>query len=115
MSGNFQYDVFISHNSKDKVVVRDLAQRLKKDGLRVWFDEWEIKPGDSIPLKIEYGLEQSRTLLLAMSANAFASDWVTLERHTALFPRPDEFSTPVHSLTARQYRNQRYAKTICLC
>ena len=88
MSGNFQYDVFISHNSKDKVVVRDLAQRLKKDGLRVWFDEWEIKPGDSIPLKIEYGLEQSRTLLLAMSANAFASDWVTLERHTALFRDP---------------------------
>ena len=84
----FTYDVFISHSSKDKPAVRELAQRLKDDGLRVWFDEWEIKPGDMIGLKIEQGLEQSRTLVLVMSANAFASDWVTLERHTAMFRDP---------------------------
>lgn len=41
---NFQYDIFLSHSSKDKVVVRDVAERLKQDGLRVWFGEWEIKP-----------------------------------------------------------------------
>ena len=84
----FAYDVFISHSSKDKPAVRELAQRLKADGLHVWFDEWEIKPGDIIGLKIEEALEQSRTLVLVMSANAFASDWVTLERHTALFRDP---------------------------
>jgi len=38
--------------------------------------------------KVEQGLEQSRTLVLCMSANAFASDWVKLERHTALFRDP---------------------------
>src|SRR5262245_52184692 len=84
----FAYDVFISHTSKDKPAVRKLAERLKKDGLRVWFDEWSIQPGDLISLKIEQGLEQSRTLILAMSYNAFASEWVTLERHTALFRDP---------------------------
>jgi WD40 repeat protein len=47
-----------------------------------------IEPGDSIPLKIEQGLESSRTLLLVMSHGAFASEWVTLERHTALFRDP---------------------------
>lgn len=47
-----------------------------------------IRPGDSIPLAIEGGLEGSRTLVLVMSAHAFASDWVTLERHTALFRDP---------------------------
>jgi WD40 repeat protein len=41
-----------------------------------------------IGLKVEQALEQSRTLLLVMSANAFASEWVTLERHTALFRDP---------------------------
>ena len=56
---NFIYDVFISHSSKDKVAVRNLAERLKSDGLKVWFDECEIKPGDLIPLKINKGLEQS--------------------------------------------------------
>ena len=84
----FAYDVFLSHTTKDKPAVRELAERLKQDGLRVWFDEWVIQPGDSIPLKIEQGLEQSRTLILVMSQNAFASEWVTLERHTALFRDP---------------------------
>jgi len=88
MSSDFTYDVFLSHSSKDKPVVRELAQRLKADGLRVWFDEWEIEPGDPIGLKIEQGLEQSRALVLCMSENAFASEWVTLERHTALFRDP---------------------------
>lgn len=88
MNEPFAYDVFLSYSSKDKQAVRELAQRLKKDGLRVWFDEWEIKPGDLISLKVEQGLEQSRTLVLVMSANAFASDWVMLERHTAIFRDP---------------------------
>jgi tetratricopeptide (TPR) repeat protein len=88
MDEQFKYDVFISHSSKDKPAVRELAERLRRDGLRVWLDEWEIQPGDPILLKIEEGLEQSRTLVLAMSANAFASEWVTLERHTAMFRDP---------------------------
>jgi hypothetical protein len=50
MSTQFDYDVFISHSSKDKPVVRELANRLKQDGLRVWLDEWEIQPGDMIGL-----------------------------------------------------------------
>ena len=39
------FDVFLSHSNKDKSAVRKVAERLRKDGLRVWFDEWEIKPG----------------------------------------------------------------------
>lgn len=88
MSESFKYDVFLSHSSKDKPAVRELAERLKRDGLRVWLDDWEIQPGDLISLKIEEGLQQSRTLVLVMSQSAFASEWVTLERHTALFRDP---------------------------
>lgn len=39
------FDVFLSHNSRDKEVVRRLAQKLKARGLAVWFDEWELIPG----------------------------------------------------------------------
>ncbi len=60
----FEYDVFLSHSSKDKAAVRPVAERLRKDGLRVWFDEWVLKPGDSIPAKIEAELEHSRVLVL---------------------------------------------------
>ena len=79
MPENLTFDVFLSHSGKDKPVVRPLAERLRADGLKVWFDEWEIKPGDSIPAKIEEGLEHSRVLVLCMSANAFGSDWARVE------------------------------------
>jgi len=46
VSSEFQYDVFLSHNAKDKPRVRRLAERLRSAGLRVWFDEWVIQPGD---------------------------------------------------------------------
>jgi hypothetical protein len=43
MADSFSYDVFLSHNAKDKPRVR-LAERLRQAGPRVWFDEWIIKP-----------------------------------------------------------------------
>ena len=86
VDADFAYDVFLSHSSKDKAVVRPLAERLRKDGVKVWLDEWEIRVGDSVPAKIEEGLERSRVLVLCMSANAFGSDWAQLEAGTFCFP-----------------------------
>jgi hypothetical protein len=88
MSAEFQYDVFLSHSSKDKTVVRPLAERLRADGLKVWFDEWVLKPGDPIQKKIDDGLEHSRVLVLCMSAQAFGSDWAQLEVGTFRFRDP---------------------------
>lgn len=48
MSDNFSYDVFLSHNSKDKPRVRRLAERLKRAGSHVWFDEQNIKSDNII-------------------------------------------------------------------
>ena len=84
----FKYDVFLSHSTKDKPTAKAIATRLKKDGLRVWFDAWEIRPGDSIPAKIEEGLEASRVRVLCMSAHAFGSDWASLEASTFRFRDP---------------------------
>ena len=87
-SESFTYDVFLSHSSLDKPVVRDLATRLRDDGLRVWFDEWEIQLGDSVQKKLDDALEQSRVLVLCLSEHAFASDWATLESQTFRFRDP---------------------------
>jgi GTPase SAR1 family protein len=84
----FPFDVFLSHNSKDKPRVRRLAARLKRAGLRVWFDAWILRLGDDIYLAIERGLEASHTLVLCMSPATFGSDWVSLERSTVLFRDP---------------------------
>jgi small GTP-binding protein len=88
MGDEFSFDVFLSHSSKDKAVVRAVAELLKKDGLRVWLDDWEIRPGDHVQAKIEEGLEQSRVLVLCMSAQAFGSDWAQLEAGTFRFRDP---------------------------
>src|SRR5947209_8435392 len=88
MGADFQYDVFLSHNQADKPKVRRLAERLRAGGLRVWFDEWVIQPGDDIYLGIERGLEASRTLVLCLSRAALGSNWVALERSTGLFRDP---------------------------
>jgi WD40 repeat protein len=88
MNAQFGFDVFLSHSSRDKRVVRDVAERLRADGLRVWFDEWEIRPGDSIQRKVEEGLQSSRVLVLCMSANAFGSEWAQLEAGTFRFRAP---------------------------
>jgi len=84
----YQYDVFLSHNSADKPLVRRVAESLKAAGLKVWFDEWNIDFGDDIYLSIEAGLNLSHSLALFISANALKSDWVDLERSTALFRDP---------------------------
>jgi hypothetical protein len=79
MNAKFRFDVFLSHNAKDKPRVRRLAERLKSAGLRVWFDEWNVRSGDIIALKVDEGLEQSRVLLQCVSRNALDSGWVALE------------------------------------
>src|SRR3569832_2352730 len=88
MPETFTHDVFLSHSSKDKAVVRNLAGRLKEDGLRVWLDEWEIQPGDDRSAKIEEGLERSRVLVLCLSAYAVGSEWTRLEAGTFRFRDP---------------------------
>jgi hypothetical protein len=88
MEGEFSYDVFLCHSAKDQMEARAIAERLRKDGLKVWFDEWEIRPTDMIPAKVEEGLERSRTLLLCVSANALGMDWTPLEAQAARFRDP---------------------------
>lgn len=88
MATNLLFDVFLSYSSKDRKIVRGIADLLKQDGLQVWFDEWEIRPGDSIPKKIDEGLDNSRILVFCMSANAFGSDWAALESGTFRFRDP---------------------------
>ena len=88
MADSFTYDVFLSHNSQDKPRVRALAERLRDAGLRVWLDEWIIRPGDNIYLAITHGLEAARVQVLCLSPAALGSDWVALERSTVLFRDP---------------------------
>lgn len=45
MSAPLHFDDFLSSSSKDRLEVREVAEQLLKDGMRVWFDEWMLKSG----------------------------------------------------------------------
>lgn len=85
---DYDFDVFLSHNSADKELVRHVAEQLRDAGLKVWLDDWIIGFGDDIYLAVESGLQKSRSLALFISQDALNSDWVALERSTALFRDP---------------------------
>ncbi|MDJ0843572.1 DUF1883 domain-containing protein [Crocosphaera sp.] len=75
-----QYDVFISHASEDKEdIVRELAKALKNEGLQVWYDEFELKIGDSLRRKIDRGLARSRVGLVIPSPSFIRKGWTNYE------------------------------------
>src|ERR1051325_5709152 len=96
-SGDFSFDVFLSYSHDSKEQVRRLAERLRSQGLRVWFDDWVIQPGDNVYLGIERGLSAARTLVLCLSPAALGSEWVEMERSTALFRDPSNHAPSLHS------------------
>ncbi|WP_017318763.1 toll/interleukin-1 receptor domain-containing protein [Mastigocladopsis repens] len=65
------FDIFLAHNSKDKLEVRAIAQKLTQQGLKPWIDEEQIHPGDSIPTKVQDGLVQSRNFALFIGLQGF--------------------------------------------
>jgi hypothetical protein len=81
---NAKARVFISHASQDKPFVRKLVKELKAHHLKVWFDEQEIKVGDSIVSKISAGMKDSDYLLVVLSKASVASRWVQEELNAAL-------------------------------
>jgi hypothetical protein len=80
-------NVFVSHNKFDKESARLLAIALVERGVSVWFDEWEIHPGDSIAGGIENGLSSSDAFILVWSVNAAKSNWVGTELRAFLHRR----------------------------
>ena len=70
-----QWDIFISHASEDKDFVRPFAEALRETHLSVWYDEFELRVGDSLRRKIDEGLGQSRYGIVVLSHSFFAKNW----------------------------------------
>lgn len=76
--------LFISHSSKDKFFVRNLAEKLVSEGVKVWIDEAEIKVGDSLLQKISEGIKDSDYLVIVLSQSSVNSNWVQKELQMAM-------------------------------
>lgn len=75
-----EWDVFISHAHEDKEdIVRPLAAALQAAGLRVWYDEFEMRIGDSLRRKIDQGIARSTFGIVVLSTAFFAKNWTQYE------------------------------------
>lgn len=71
-----KYDVFISHSNADKPgFVELLADRLRRAGVRVWYDEYEMEWGGSISASIARGLAESRYGIVVLSRHFLRGGW----------------------------------------
>jgi TIR domain-containing protein len=62
--------VFISHSAGDTDWARSFAQALKARGVPVWFDEFNIRPGESLRDAVESGLRNSDVLVALLDADS---------------------------------------------
>jgi hypothetical protein len=77
---NKSYDFFISHASEDKEsFVRPLANTLIKNGIKVWYDEFQLQIGDSLRKKIDEGLKFSKYGIVVLSRDFFNKNWPEYE------------------------------------
>lgn len=84
--------VFISHSSTDKSrFVEVLARKLRDNGVKVWYDDWALLPGDSLVDKIfEEGLKGASHFVVVLSADSLKSSWVKEELNNALVRKIEE-------------------------
>jgi hypothetical protein len=75
---------FISHNKADKEMARSLAIALIEQGADVWFDEWNLRPGDSLIGGIEAGLASANVFIVLWSKHAKKSSWIRTEMYASL-------------------------------
>lgn len=74
------YDAFICHASHDKDdLVRPLAEKLTEMGFNIWYDEFDLKVGDSLRESIDKGLAISAYGVVVLSQGFFANNWPQYE------------------------------------
>jgi len=95
--------VFLSHSSKDKQFVRDLYQRLTRDGVDCFFDAESIGWGDNWVRVLEHALDECEYIIFVLSPDFCNSEWVEVERTSSFADDPRAHK--VRPLTLRPCRH----------
>jgi hypothetical protein len=76
--------VFISHTTRDTDWARSFAKALQERGVNVWFDEFNVHPGESWRDALESGLRDSDVLVALVDAEAPANPNLFFELGAAI-------------------------------
>lgn len=75
-----EYDVFISHASKDKAdLVEELYQSLNKLGVAIFYDKESLEWGDNWKDRILNGTKKAEFAIIVISENFFDREWTERE------------------------------------
>jgi hypothetical protein len=77
------FDTFVSYNSMDRDSARNIAQELRKAGLSIWFDQWELRPGKTWQDELEVNIIKSRSVVVLIGPSGIAP-WQAPEVRAAL-------------------------------
>lgn len=81
------YDAFLSHNSKDKALIEELAIWLEDEAeMKVFLDKWDLIPGESLQEALEKALNQSKCCVVFLG-NAGLGNWHNEEMRSAIDER----------------------------
>jgi TIR domain/Pentapeptide repeats (8 copies) len=118
-SNGIHYSCFISYSNKDHEFAQKLYTFLQAKGVRCWFAPHDLPIGAKTWDSIDQAIEVQDKLLLVLSKNSIASDWVEDEVSKAfaeersrgtivLFPiRIDDHVMMTDEAWARKLRDQR--------
>ncbi len=73
------YSCFISYSSKDQAFADRLHADLQAKGVRCWFAPEDVQGGKKLHEQIDEAIRYHDKLLLVLSANSMASEWVKTE------------------------------------
>jgi tetratricopeptide (TPR) repeat protein len=73
----------LSHNKRDKAVVEPIGAWLHGRGLRVWFDQWKLRPGFPWQEGLEEGIRASKAGAIFVGVDGLG-DWQTTEMRAFL-------------------------------
>jgi internalin A len=77
------FDVFLSHDSRDKPAVRELAKLLRQRGVRPWLDEMYLTPGEPWKRELVEAVEFCRTVAVLLGPSGIGP-WELEEARLAL-------------------------------
>ena len=81
-----QYETcFLSYSSKDGPFARKLYESLEQAGVRVFWDKFDVLPGESLRDQIIEAIHEHDRLVVVLSESAMASDWVRQEIELAWY------------------------------
>ena len=76
--------IFLSYNSADAKAAERLGIELERFGFQVWFDKWEMMPGDSLTSTVSRAIDESNVFIFLLSPESVAAPWPQEELRAAL-------------------------------